>query len=293
MKLLRTIPSALLCALCLASCSDHVEQTPQAQDELMTVGDSVLTRAAVEAQIPHGLSPADSAAMFDAIVETWLERSMLVNMAGGNIPDLDKIDRMVEQYRLQLLANEYRNAMARDHVSGVSPDSIKAYYDAHPEKFLLESPAVKGIYLKVPGNSAQIDKVRKLMSTGTPDAIDELETEGLKGALEYDYFGDSWVDWQVIADRIPYRFGDADSFVASHKFFETDSDGIVYMLRLIEYTPSGELMPLDLASAQIQEEIMDKYRADYDRSLLQNLYNRGVRQKDVVPGSYIPKKYRK
>lgn len=295
-RLLYTPLLLLLCMIAVAvtACrsKEQQESVPGAHDELMRVGDSVLTRAAVNAQIPAGLSATDSATMFDAIVETWLERNLLVNMAGSNIPDLEKIDRMVEQYRLQLLANEYRHAMAREQVSAINPDSIKAYYNAHSEQFILDAPALKGIYLKLPEGAPQLDKVRAWLRGATSDDIDALENDGLKGALEYDYFGDNWVDWHAISERIPYRFGNADEFVASHTMFETSADGAVYLLRILDYAPSGELMPLEFATVEISEQMLDRKCADYDRTLLSNLYKRGLQQKLVVTGSYIPKKYR-
>ncbi len=281
-------------SLAVSACgrgSDDIRRT-SASHELMRVGDSVLTRGDVEVQIPGGLSAEDSARMFDAIAETWLERSMLVDMSGSNIPDLDKIDRMVEQYRLQLLANEYRRAMARDHAKEISQDSIKAYYEAHPEQFMLDEPALKGIYVKVSAQAPQLDRLRKWMKDAHPSDIDALETYGLKGAMEYDYFGDTWVDWHMVADRIPYRFGDAGSFVESHNMFETESDGTVYMLRILDYVPSGQIMPIELAQSEIADRLTESSLQDYDRQLLLGLYARGVRQKRIVPGSYVPVKYR-
>lgn len=290
-------PAALLLSaviLMLTSCSGNVGEpaSGSATDILVSVGDSVLTRAAVEAQIPRGLSPADSTRMFDAIVENWLERTMLVNMAGGNIPDIDKIDRMVEQYRLQLLANEYRAAMARDHAAAVSQDSVRAYYEANPQEFMLSAPLLKGIYLKIAADAPQLAKVRGWMASAKSDDIDALETDGLKGALEYDYFGDSWINWSEIAERIPYRFGDADEFIAARTMFETSAGGAVYMLRILDYIPSGELMPFETAKAEIAERVMDRNRDAYDRSLLRSLYTRGLKDKTVKTGSYTPIKYR-
>lgn len=71
-------PLAVASALC--GCSDASVEKRPAPEILMQVGDSVLTRDMVTTLIPSGLSAADSIRMFDAIVESWVERNMLVNL---------------------------------------------------------------------------------------------------------------------------------------------------------------------------------------------------------------------
>lgn len=230
--------------------------------------------------------------MFDDIVQSWLERNMLVNMAGSNIPDLEKIDRMVQEYRLQLLANEYRRAMVRDHTAGVNPDSVLAYYKAHPADFRLTAPAIKGIYVKVPSRAPQLDKLRAWMRDASSASIDQLESYGLKGAMEYDYFGDTWVAWESLAERIPHRFADPDATV-SQPLTECEEDGSVYLLRVLDHIPSGQLMPFEFAEAEITNRFMERNREAYDRTLLHSLYDKGQKERTIRPGSYTPLNYRK
>lgn len=286
--------TALLGACLLASCSAKEEETVRSRPEtLMQVGDSVLTRDMVTALIPGGLSAADSIRMFDAIAESWLERNMLVKLAGSTLPDIEKIERMVELYREQLLANEYRRVMAADNVHGVSARSIEEHYDSHPDLYLLERPLVKGIYLKVQADSPHIDELRGWLRGATDDDIDNLESYGLRGAMEYDYFGDTWVDWQTVSDHIPYRFEDPDTFVAGNTYFECEGNGSLYMLRILGFMESGRRMPLSFAEAEIRERLLEERRGDYDRELLQSLYMQGVGSKTIKPGAYVPLKYRK
>ena len=70
---------------------------------LLQIGDSVLTKSDVLAQMPQGLSPTDSLNLFDAIVKEWTERLMLEEVARENLPNIDKINRIVEDYRPLLL----------------------------------------------------------------------------------------------------------------------------------------------------------------------------------------------
>ncbi|MCM1319850.1 MAG: hypothetical protein NC217_05665 [Muribaculaceae bacterium] len=290
------IPCLILLVFALAtsfsSCSKKEEEQKPVDEVLIQIGDSVLTRNMVTRLIPVGLSPTDSVRMFDAIVEAWVDRNMLVNLAGSRLPDVEKIEHMVEEYREQLLANEYRRLMANDNAEGITPDLIQTYYDEHPDLFTLEAPLLKGIYLKISEDAPQLGEVRNWMKRAESADIDNIENYGLSSAMEYDYFGDTWVDWTTVSDHIPYRFGDADVFVSGNKFFEINTDGSVYMLRIFEYLKSGSEMPLEFAEAGIRERLLEQKRNDYDRKLLGSLYANGIKSKKIVPGSYIPIKYR-
>lgn len=246
----------------------------------------------VTAQIPSGLSAADSLRMFDALVQTWVERNMLVALAGSQLPDLEKIEAMVRKYREQLLANEYRRLMAHDNVKGITPAQIDQYYRTHPQQFILQRPLLKGIYLKVEQHAPNTDELRRWLKRADSTDIDSLENYGLADAMEYDYFGNTWVDWQAIADHIPYRFDDPDSFVDSNTFFEWTANGSIFMLRILDHLNTGDTKPQEFAATEIRELLMDQARADYDRQILAHLYSQGIKSKTIKPGAYTPRKYR-
>ncbi len=277
-----------------ASCSrqEADDKNRPRPEVLMQVGDSVLTRSQVVAQLPAGISAIDSARLFDAIVEEWLERNMLVDVDVKNLPDIDRIDRLVEQYRRQLLADEYRRLMAAEYAGEVSSDSVRAQYNANIDRYVLTSPVIKGIYVKLPSDAPQLTEVRTWMRSATPEAIDKLEACGLKGAMEYEYFGDEWVAWEELVRRIPYRFNSSESITVPGKMFETSSDGITYLLHVTDVIPAGEKMPYDFAKPLIEQELAETCRDTYDRRLLRDIYARELDSRRIHTGTYIPVRYR-
>lgn len=291
----------VILALCLSVCilcgckRDAVrEETPRpGSDVLVQVGDSVLYRYMVTDRIPFGLESADSLRMFDALVQSWLERNMLMGIAGHQLPDMDKIDRLVEEYRMQLVANEYRRLMAAQHISQADDDAVRRHYEDNPGEYITDEPLIKGIYLKVDESSPSLDEVRGWLKGGTSEDIDNLESYGLKGAMEYQYFGDQWLAWSTVIQHIPARFAQPDEFVEHNKFFETERDGIVYMLRVLDYLPSGSREPYEFAKGEIALQMIEHHRADYDKKLLKGLYEQGLSKQTIKEGTYTPLMYRK
>ena len=101
-------------------------------------------------------------------------------------------------------------------------------------------------------------------------------------AIHYDYFIDRWVEWEQIESRIPYDFGNnANSFVSSHKKVETTIGGFTYLLYISDYLKSGSEMPVEVATQQIKDILINKNRIEYDKELRQQLYEQGVKDGDI------------
>ena len=129
-------------------------------EALLSVGDSVLTLNDVVSRIPLGLSSEDSVTMFNTIVDAWLEDMLLTEVASVNIPDMDRIEKMVSDYRRRLIIMEYRKLVRKDGEKKVDKDEIKDYYRNNSDEMRLEHPVVKGIYIKIPSNAEKIEKVK-------------------------------------------------------------------------------------------------------------------------------------
>lgn len=262
-------------------------------DVLIQVGDSVLTKSKVLSQIPLDLAPADSAKLFDMIVQNWVDRCLLSEIALENIPHKGKIEKIVSDYRMQLITNEYRRLMADENVADIPVDTVEQYYFNHINEFLVDNtPLLKGIYLKVPDNAERIEDLSEWMKSGTTEDIDKIEKYGLKEAMQYEYFNEKWVSWQTIANQIPYRFSDPTTFVANNKDFQTTYNRSTYMLHITDYLVKGDTMPIEYASPQIRNRLMGERRKDYDTQLMRSLYEKAKQDKKIYDKGYVPNRYK-
>lgn len=277
----------LLSGVTLAGCSSKKPETPSDDKVLLEVGDSALTVRDVVQLIPAGLTEEDSVEMFNSITERWVRSMMLSDLAQENVADLARINRMAEDYRNSLIIDRYLRSK-QEETGEVSDQSVKSYYAEHGAEMKLEAPIVKGIYLKVVDSEENLSDIRKWMSSAKPKDIDKIEKNGLRHASQYEYFEDRWIDWNDIADEIPYRFYDADAFLRSTKDFETNYGGSTYLLHITEFIPSGEVMPYDFAKGKIREMLTREKKGDYRQKLLKSLYRKGIEEGKLKPGLYDP-----
>ena len=98
---LRYISFCLMALLAFPFCSCRPGGSTAKSDGevLVQVGDSTLLLSDVLLKIPVGLSPEDSAALFNSIVGDWVRDLVLSDYAEKNIPDLARIDRMTKVNR--------------------------------------------------------------------------------------------------------------------------------------------------------------------------------------------------
>lgn len=299
MKLLR-LRCILACvaafALLLVACGREGETRVSANGDddfvLLSVGDSSLKLSDVVRRIPQGITATDSAEMFSSIVDSWVQDMLLTEVAAENVPDMERIDRMVADYRNRLIMMEYRKRMKESAGGAPSDEEIRRYYEAHADDMRLEHPVVKGIYIKVPSNAERLESVRQWVFSASRASIDKLEKYGLKGAMQYDWFADRWVDWEVIADQIPYRFYDADAFVESTTNFETEYNGSIYLLHISEYLKSGDVMPYSFAAEIIRERLTQQSRGDSDKKLMQSLFRNALSNGKLQAPGYDPVNHR-
>ena len=272
----------------IVSCGSQPADTQQSDDVLVSVGDSALTVADVLRRMPAGLSSADSANMFERIVGHWVRDLVLLDVAEKNIPDPDRIERMVEAYRNGLIVDQYLSTVSEHAADDVSEERIKEYFETHRGMLVLEQPLVRGVFVKVAENDETLDNLRRWLSRLSDEDVDNIEKYGLRQASRYEYFRDEWHEWNVIAEQIPYRFFDADAFVSSSADFETVADGSVYLLHISEYITSGNEMPYEFARHKIREILHAADVASHRDRLMDDIYRDRIRSGELRPGLYDP-----
>lgn len=130
-KLFRHILITVSAITLFASCE---KKTQPIDDPAARVGNRWLSKSEVRRNIPAGVSESDSMKAANAFINNWVENEAAMIVAERNIPDTEEIDRLVENYRRELLMWEYRRRMADENVSEpVVPDSrLDEYISSHP-----------------------------------------------------------------------------------------------------------------------------------------------------------------
>lgn len=258
------------------------------EDLLLKYGEEELCLRDVVESIPQGIAPEDSLSLFNSIIENWIKDRVLRDFALERLPDLKRIEREVDDYRNTLIVQEYITRMHERHAPNIEEVKVKEYYERHKNELKLEEPLVKGIFMKVNSLSKGREGIKSLMSSKDLNSIDKLEQEWLDRALEYNYFRDKWIDWKTLTSLIPYRFGDAESFLSENKYFETEYGDCAYYLQITDYLPSGQPQPYEFAALWISDHLSQVSLIDYEESLINSLVSSSIKENKLETPGYDP-----
>lgn len=279
----------LLSCLGIAAGCRHGATEPVASDSEIVAQyrDSVLLLSDIVRQLPPGISSADSTALIKKIADQWIDGFLIEDLAAGQIDDMDRINSLTADYKRSLIADSYRRKMRRNGVQPVDMNGVKAYYKSHVSELRLERPIVKGLYIRVPASSKYIDDIRQWMKNAAPDSYDALENTGRREASAFRYFADQWVDFDAIAGEIPQKLGDGDQFVEYNVDFETELNGMIYILHLTDFRKSGTTMPIEYAAPIIEDRLKALHLADYEKGLVKAIRTTAIEKGILKEGTYI------
>ena len=255
---------------------DHKGKTP-----LVQVGKDFLYKEEVVTAIPPGVSEQDSSEIADRYIKNWVDDVLLYKKAEGNIPDNDKIDELVKSYRKTLITHSYIEQIVSQEVeSNISETEVENYYNKNNGIFLAREPYVKGLYIKVPRTASGVSQVRQWYKDPSERSVDRLEKYGLRNAVDYEYFYDRWRPLNEIMLRMPINEAEKNRYT-KEKNIEVSDTAFFYFLHIDKLLDQGEVLPLEYASKEIKEIIMNTKRVKFITRMKEDLYKEASDNNDI------------
>lgn len=268
--------------LVMSGCSgsfNHQGKTP-----LVEVGDAFLYKEDLDAALPVGIHDKDSVRFAEDYIRNWVEDVLLYGKAEGNIPDNEKIDQQVAAYRRALIMHTYQEELVRQKLgTEVSEEEIEAYYEAHAAQFRAEQPYIQGLFMKVPVQTRNLNRVRNWYKRNTQDAIDALEKFSIAHAVSYEYFYDRWRPVSEFALKMPLEALETDlDYLKRNKNVEVRDTVYCYFLHVEQFLPKGDPLPLEYAKNEIKEMIINLKRVAFINQMKNDLYREASENNDII-----------
>ncbi len=247
------------------------------QDVLARVGTTTFTQQQLDDVMPSGLSDSAQMVFANRYIDNWIAEELLYEMACKNLPDVERLEKLVQEYRRDLFCHEYRKRLSDERVAASIPeDTLQQFYQEHSQEFKLHKPIVKGLLLKVPINAPQLQSLRQWVKSAGVNGVEKIEKYAVKNAIGYDYFFDRWVWFDDIKDNIPYDFKDDNLFLSQNKTFEHKGEDMIYLLCIDSYLKAGDVMPYEFARSRVLEILLNEKRMEFNKELKRELYDEAV-----------------
>jgi hypothetical protein len=231
--------------------------------------------------IQKGINEADSAAIIQNYVNKWAKRVLLLQKAEENLAPGMKADiaRQLEETRINLVIYQYQRQMMLEKMDTViSETEMENYYSTNEKSFLLNSNIVKALFIKLPVETPDLDKVRRLARSDNQDDLQQLESFCFQFAEKFDDFNEEWIPMSRLSVELQADIDNEENFLRRNTFFETSDSVSVYLISIRDYRLRTTLAPFEYVKADIQRIIWNTRRFEFIQSLENGIYNDALKK---------------
>jgi hypothetical protein len=243
---------------------------------LAEVGKVVLYYDQVPQLIQKGVNDADSAALFQNFINKWAKKQLILQKAEDNLSSdaKNEIEKQLEETRSNLLIYRYQQQMIIEKMDTlVSDTEMEEYYANNEKAFLLTTNIVKVLFIKLPFETPDLNKIKELIRSN--DHKDLLQLEGLcyQFAEKFEDFNEDWITMDQLIAELHTIITDQENFLKRNTFLETNDSTSTYLVSIRDYRLRSSLAPFEYVKNDIKRVIWNTRRFEFIQSLENGIYN--------------------
>jgi hypothetical protein len=245
------------------------------------VGKVILYYDEIPQLIQHGINDADSVAIIQNYINKWAKRRLLLQKAEDNLsPELKNIiEQQIEETRTNLVIYQYQQQMILEKMDTVVTDTeLQNYYSANEKSFILNSAIVKALFIKLPVETPDLNKIRTLARSNNQNDLQQLETYCYQFAEKFDDFNEEWVPMNRLSVELQQDIENEETFLQNNRFFETSDSVAVYLISIRDYRLRSATAPFEYVKNDIKRIIWNTRRIEFMQSLENGIYNDALKK---------------
>jgi hypothetical protein len=258
------------------SSNNPVKRVPVAE-----TGKSVLYYDEMPRLIQRGINETDSAALVQNYINKWAKRELLLQKAEENLSDeqKDEISRQLGETRTNLVIYQYQRQMMLEKMDTViSETEMENYYAGNENSFMLTSNIVKALFIKLPNETPELDKIKRLARSNVQSDAQQLESYCYQFAEKFDDFNEEWIPMSRLSVELQEDIDNEENFLKRNSFFETGDSTSVYLISIRDYRLRSTLAPFEYVRNDIKRIIWNTRRFEFIQSLENGIYNDALKK---------------
>jgi hypothetical protein len=276
---MRRVFIAILMVFVIVGCKNSNNQLKRIP--LAKVGNIMLYYDEIPDQIKEAMTPADSAATVRNYINKWAKRELMFQQAEANLsPELNNdIKKQLDETRVNLVIYEYQRMMMLQKMdTTISREELENYYIKNGKNFILTSNIVKALFIKVPVETPNLNKIRTLARSNNQKDLQELETLCFQFAEKFDDFNEEWITMDRLSIELKEDISNQENFLKRTSFYETGDSSSVYLVSISDYRLRGTLAPFEYVREDIKRIIWNNRRIEFIQALENGIYNEALKE---------------
>lgn len=278
---IRQTLAALLLATMMTACGNediHNGKTPIAR-----VFDSYLYYEDLGELVPKGASSSDSTALVTQYIDVWVKQQLMIKKAELNLKqDEMDVQKQLDEYRNNLLIYKYKDAFVKENLDTVvTQEQIAEYYHNNPDNFMLNTPAVRSIFVQILDTPEDVYNVQRLLNFHSEkDSLALVELCHEKAA-KFETFDNHWTTLAQASNLMPTAVSEKDFALKAHGIIRVNEGAYVYLLKIRDYMPVGDVQPFEMAEPSISMILLNKRKAEIINKLEKSVFENAERNKNI------------
>jgi hypothetical protein len=225
------------------------------------------------------LSSKDSITLLENFVKNWIDEQILVHSAQKNEEiNLFEINAKAEHYKNTLIIHKNENLYIDKNLdTSFSENEITTYYKNHQDDFQLKDYLVKVLYLKIPIDAPDLNKVNKWYRLYNSESLQLIEAYSKTYATNFYYDDNNWMYFDELTKEIPLKTINKDKFITRKSKIRIDENGFIYFLNVIDYKLKNSISPITFERENIKQKILNirikNLRENFKQETIQKAYN--------------------
>lgn len=275
MKLL----SILLFVFILGVTSCRKSTNASDSDRLAEVnGEEIYLSDAVEG-MPKGLSSKDSIAYIKHFIENKVTEILLYEQAQKNLPDVEALDELVENYRRSLIIHSYQQELMNEKwQQSVSDSVLEVFYENNRDRFIAGHDLVKGVFIMVPKSAPGLQKIKSIYKKTTVESFQTIETFCVQNGGRVEFFLDRWVLFVDLLEKASYSISNPTGFLKTSRSLDVVVGDYQYLLYVDDYVSAGETAPFDYVKEEVRSVVTNMQKTTFVHDFERDLYRQALKK---------------
>lgn len=245
------------------------------------VGKSVLYYDEIPELLHSGTNKSDSTALVQNYINKWARRKLLLMKAEQNLSEELKkeVAGQLEETRANLLIYQYQRQMMFEKMDTIVTESeLENYYAANEKAFILTSNIVKALFIKIPVEAPDLNRIRTLARSNNQNDLQQLEKYCFQFAEKFDDFNEEWIPMNTLAAELHNDIDNQENFLKRNTFYETTDSVSLFLISIRDYRLRSSMSPYEYVRNDIKRIILNSRRVELVQSIENGIYNDALKE---------------
>ena len=267
---------------------DNLQQTEKVK-KVARVNSSFLYLSDFENEISSELSYEDSLILSKSIINKWAIKNLVYGKSLLHLHDTiqKKLTKMVENYKLELWTNTYRNFLSKSNFNN-KIDSFKKinYYKKNKINFRLKDDYYNVAYIILPESNNNLNLIKSRLRNFSDKDLFFLDSINYQ-FNDFVFDKPVWINKNYLIKKIPL-LNTLTIDLKKRDFFVFKDSLEVYLLKIFDYKKYNTPAPYEIVEGNIERILINRKKLNFFKNFDKEILDDAVQTKKLEIFPKVP-----